>query len=509
MPGRHVNDQQVRLYMTARIIRSQATAAAMAGISVATGRRIERDPRPPSSRKAVREYRTRTDPLDGIWDEEIVPMLEAAPALRPITILHELARRHPERIDRAVRRTLERRIRTWRALHGPDREAMFPQTHAPGRMGLSDFTDLGGLGVSIAGQPFDHRLYHFALVYSGFEHGEIVLGGESYTALASGLSAALTALGGVPAEHRSDSLSAAFRNLCADDADDLTRRFAALTAHYGMVPTRNNRGVAHENGSIESRHGHVKDRIEQALMLRGSSNFVTLDAYRAFVAGVIAEHNRRHADAIEIERAHLRGLPPSAPSTWEEASVRVTSSSGFSFRHAFYTVPSRLIGHRLHLRVHDDRIDAYLGAAHLLTLPRGRAPSKKAGRTTTHIIDYRHVIGSLRAKPGALAGLTYRDALWPRTAFRRAWDALIAVQSTREAARTMVGLLALAHDQGVEADLAAALDALLDAGELPDLGCLRARFTPATLSAPAIHIEMPRACIYDPLLGGLYGELAA
>lgn len=73
----------------------------------------------------------------------------------------------------------------------------------------------------------------------------------------------------------------------------------------------------------------------------------------------------------------------------------------------------------------------------------------------------------------------------------------------------MVGLLALAHDQGVEADLAAALDALLDAGELPDLGCLRARFTPATLSAPAIHIEMPHASIYDPLLGGLCGELAA
>jgi hypothetical protein len=125
----------------------------------------------------------------------------------------------------------------------------------------------------------------------------------------------------------------------------------------------------------------LKDRIDQALMLRGSYDFVTLDAYRAFVAGVIAEHNRRHADGIEIERAHLRALPPSAPSTWEEASVRVTSSSGFSFHHAFYTVPSRLIGHRLHLRVHDDRIDAYLGAAHLLTLPRGR-PSPGSGRTS-------------------------------------------------------------------------------------------------------------------------------
>ena len=492
--------------MTARITRPQATAAAMAGISVATGRRIERDPRPPSSRKEARDYRTRPDPLEGLWDEEIVPMLTGAPALRPITILRELARRHPERIDNGIRRTLERRIRTWRATHGPEREVMFRQVHEPGRMGLSDFTDLNELGVMIAGQALEHRLYHFALVYSGFEHGEVVLGGESYPALASGLAAALTILGGAPAEHRSDSLSAAFRNLCADDTQDITRRFADLTAHYGMVPTRNNRGIAHENGSIESRHGHVKDRIDQALMLRGSHSFDTLDAYRTFVAGVIADHNRRHADAIEIERAHLRALPPAPPSTWEEASVRVTSSSGFSFRHAFYTVPSRLIGHRLHLRVHDDRIEAYLGAALMLTLPRGRAPSKKDARTTTHIVDYRHVIGSLRAKPGALAGLTYRDALWPRTAYRRAWEALVAVRPVREAARTMVGLLALAHDFGVEADLAAALDAILDDNHLPDLGKLRTRFAPETASVPSVHIEMPRASAYDPLIASMHRE---
>ena len=509
MPGRHVNDQQVRFYMTARITRPQTTAAAMAGISVATGRRIERDPRPPSSRKEARDYRTRPDPLEGLWDEEVVPMLVAAPTLRPITILRELARRHPDRIDDGVRRTLERRIRAWRAMHGPEREVMFRQTHVPGRMGLSDFTDMNGLGVTIAGVMLEHRLYHFALVYSGFEHGEVVLGGESYTALASGLAAALTILGGAPAEHRSDSLSAAFRNLCADDAGDITRRFADLTAHYGMLATRNNRGVAHENGSIESRHGHVKDRIDQALMLRGSRGFDTLDAYRSFVAGVIADHNRRHADTIEIERAHLRALPPAPPSTWEEASVRVTSSSGFSFRHAFYTVPSRLIGHRLHLRVHDDRIEAYLGAVHMLTLPRGRAPSKRAPRTTTHVVDYRHIIGSLRAKPGALAGLTYRDALWPRTAYRRSWEALIAVRPTREAARTMVGLLALAHDLGVEADLAAALDAILNDGGLPDLASLRTRFTPKPPPAPQVHIEMPRASAYDPLLAGRYQEIAA
>jgi hypothetical protein len=509
MPGRHVNDQQVRLYMRLRTTRPQATAAAMAGISVATGRRIERDPRPPSSRREPRDYRTRPDPLEGLWDEEVVPMLEAAPALRPITILRELARRHPDRLDDSVRRTLERRIRTWRALHGPEREVMFPQAHVPGRMGLSDFTAATSLAVTIAGQPLDHRLYHFALVYSGFEHLEVVLGGESYAALASGLANGLTILGGAPAEHRSDSLSAAFRNLCADQAEDLTHRFADLAAHYGMTPTRNNRGVAHENGSIESRHGHARDRIDQALMLRGSRDFATLEEYRAFVAGVVADHNRRHGDAIEIERGYLRPLPPSRPATWDEASVRVTSASGFSFRHAFYTVPSRLIGHRLHLRVHDDRIEAFLGGAPALTLPRGRAPAKGAARTTTHVVDYRHVIGSLRVKPGALASLAYRDALWPRTAYRRAWEALSEVRSAREASRTMVGLLALAHDRGVEAEIATELDALLDAGELPDLASIQARFMPPATSVPAVRIDLPRASTYDPLLSTSCLEIAA
>lgn len=189
--------------------------------------------------------------------------------------------------------------------------------------------------------------------------------------------------------------------------------------------------------------------------------------------------------------------------------MRVTSSSGFSFRHAFYTVPSRLIGHRLHLRVHDERIEGYLGAALVVTLPRGRAPAKTAGRTTTHVVDYRHVIGSLRAKPGALAGLSYRDALWPRPAYRRAWDMLSAVRSAREAGRTMVGLLALAHDQGVEADLADALDAILAAGGLPDLADLRARFMPADATVPSVHVEIPAAASYDQLLTAPAMEIAA
>ena len=497
MPGRHINDQQVRLYMRLRADHSQITSAAKAGLSVSTGRRTENDPRPPSAKRQRRAYRTRPDPLAGLWDEEVVPMLRAAPGLRPISLFDELARRHPDRIGPSFRRTLERRVAEWKALHGAGRDVMFRQVQQPGRMALSDFTDATDLGVIVAGCPLDHRLYHFALACSGFEHVEVVLGGESFAALASGLERALRLLGGAPREHRSDSLSAAFRNLAKPDADDLTRRFEALVAHFGMLPTRNNRGVAHENGAIESRHGHVRKRLAQALLLRGSNSFDDLDAYRAFAAEVVGQHNRRHAAMIDAERAVLRPLPAEPAMTWDELTVRVTSASGFMCRHVFYTVPSRLVGHRLRLRLHDDRIEAFLGGSFLLTLPRGRRPK---GAGAVHVVDYHHVIAALRAKPGALANLAYRDALWPRAAYRRAWDALTASVGTRDAGRTMVGLLALAHDRGVEADLAAAIDAGLEVGELPDLAVLRRRFTPATTAAPEVTVILPPLAAYDQLI---------
>lgn len=211
----------------------------------------------------------------------MVPRLEKAPGLRPVTILDDLCRRYPDRDLRPARRTLERRIRQWKAANGPQQEGIFRQNYPPGRQAMSDFTDCGSLGVTIVRILLDHRLYHFVLVYSGWEHGEVVLGGESFTALASGLQNALWSLGACPREHRSDSLSAAFTNRTDETQEDLTLRYEALCAHYQMTPTRNNRGVAPENGSIESHNGHLKDRIEQALLLRGSSDFASLDDYRA------------------------------------------------------------------------------------------------------------------------------------------------------------------------------------------------------------------------------------
>ena len=224
-----------------------------------TGRRIEGDPRLPSQKNAERPLRRKVaDPLRGVWESDILPLLVTRPGIRPVMVLDEMQRRHPERDWDRLRRTLERRVRAWSAEHGAEREVIFRQDHPPGQQGLSDFTDMTELGIRIAGEPLAHRLYHFVLAYSAWEHAEVVLGGESYTALACGMQNALWSLGGAPAEHRSDSLSAAFRNLERDAAEDQTRRYEALCAHYGMQPTRNNRGVAHENGAIESQHGHLK-----------------------------------------------------------------------------------------------------------------------------------------------------------------------------------------------------------------------------------------------------------
>ena len=387
--------------MKSRQTHAPAIAAAKSGFSTATAYRIEADPRLPSQKTTPRGRR-RPDPLAGVWDGEIVPMLEAAPGVRAVAIFEEICRRHPELAMR-VRRTLERRVATWRAFNGPSRDVMFRQEHPPGRMGLSDFTDMGSLGVTIAGAPVSHRLYHFRLAFSGFAYAHVVLGGESFVALAAGLQNALWGLGGVPEQHRSDSLSAAFRNLDRDAQDDLTRRYEELCAHYGMTPTRNNPGVAHENGAIESAHGHLKKVLGDELLLRGARDFADLAAYRRFVDEVVGRRNARNRKRIEIERAALKPLPERRTTDYEEARVLVTSSGGFILRRVFYSVPSRLIGHRLNVHLYDDRLDCFLGSTQLLTLRRGRPPQRSSKHA--HVVDYRHVIHALRKKPMALLNL--------------------------------------------------------------------------------------------------------
>ena len=480
--------------MSIRSTHDTTVASAKAGISRASGFRVDADPRLPSQKQKPRERR-RPDPLAAIFEAEVVPILKASPGIRTIGVLAEMRRRHPD-LNPNIRRTLERRITDWRAHHGPEQDVIFRQEHEPGRMGLSDFTDTSVLNITVAGVVLVHRLYHFRLAFSGFAHAHVVLGGESFVALAEGLQNALWALGGVPKQHRSDSLSAAFRNLDKAAADDLTQRYEGLMAHYGMTPSRNNPGVAHENGSIESPHGHLKNALKDELLLRGSRDFDDLDAYRAFVDLIIGRQNAHNRRRIELEMPSLDKLPKRRTADFEDKSVTVTRSGGFMLNRVFYTAPSRLIGHRLRVRLYDDRLECYLGSTAMMTLRRGQPVSDSKGG---HVVDYRHVIHALRKKPMALLNLVYRDQLFPRPAYARAFEALLAAAGDRRACKITVELLALAHDRACEAELAEALDADVDAGRLPDLPFLRAYFGPDAASVPLIDVEVVPLSAYDEL----------
>jgi hypothetical protein len=489
--------------MSHRKHHTQELAAAKAGMSARSARRVERDATLPSQNPR-RYWRSRPDPFAGLWETEVVPLLKSAPKLMAITLLRKLQDDHPERFPDGVLRTLQRHIRQWRALEGPPKEVFFPQEHAPGHRGLSDFTAMGELRITIANVPFAHILYHFVLAFSRWEHAEVVEGGESFEALSKGLQNALWQAGGAPQEHRSDSLSAAFKNLAEEQ--DFTVRYTALLDHYGMAGTRNNRGVSHENGSVESSHRYLKEAIEQALLLRGQRDFEDRAAYEAFVREAVMRRNRRNAAAFRIEREQLQDLPERRSTDFVEEEARVTRCSTFTVRAILYSAPSRLIGHRLKVQLYSDRLDCYLSGALVLTRVRGtRSPITGRGR----MIDYRHFIDALKRKPQAFKGLAFRDALFPREAYRRTWEQLELKLTQRQACQTIVALLEMAARDGVEGVLAERLDALLVAGELPDLKRLREEFAPRKAELPQVTVEIPAASVYDALLPSEQEEVAA
>lgn len=299
---------------------------------------------------------------------------------------------------------------------------------------------------------------------------------------------------------------AAFRNLDLEAQKDLTARYEDLCGHYRMTPTRNTGGLAHENGSIEGPHGHLKRAIEDALLMRGTSDFDDLAAYRRFIDEIVGRRNARKAKRIDIERAKLQELPDRRTSDYEQVTVRVTCSGGFTLRKVFYTVPSRLIGHRLRVRLYDDRLDVFIGGSHLMTLPRGRV---HANGKHDQVVNYRHVIHSLRRKPMALLNLVYRDQLFPRQAYRRTFDALLQRLPEKQACRIMVDLLALAHDRGCEAELADLLAADLEAGRLPDMSAVCAHFAPDPARLPHVVVHLVPLTTYEDLLGSGYRGAAA
>lgn len=494
MPGNRITDLQMIKYKELRGNHTQEAAAAKTGISVSSARRIESRVALPSQR-AQRHWRTRADPLSEVWDAEVVPMLSAAPALMAVTVLEELQRRHPERFGESVLRTLQRRVRQWRAQNGDEREIFFAQEHPPGRLGLSDFTVADELGISIGGIALPHRLYQFTFAHSGWRHARVVLGGESFQALTSGVQDALWMAGGVPEEHRTDSLSAAFNNLA--ECEELTRRYRDLCEHYGMRASRNNPGESHENGSIESRQGSLKRALDQALLLRGTREFTDLHAYEQFIAETVRRLNARCARAWEGERASLKLLPTRRTTDFEEIDARVSKFGVFTAKGVLYSVPSRLTGHRLKVRLYSAHVEVWLAGVKVFACERlyGSAANRHPKR-----IDWRHMLPSLKRKPGAFARWVLRDAMFPRSEYARAWERISEGLPERSACRLMVELLDLADRVNVVAELAGALSALHDRGELPNIDELRERFAPRPTLMPTVQVLMPAAAVYDELL---------
>ena len=486
---------------------SQQVAADAAGISVRSAQRIDRGVLQPEGQQQQRgrHWRTRADPLAEVWESVLVPMLEKAPQLEPQTLLLHLEQIRPGEEWFRRKRTLQRRVEQWRALHGPAQEVMFLQEHRAGVLGISDFTLLKGVPITVTGEVLEHRLFHFRLPYSGWCHVAVIHGGESFIALSEALQNALALCGGVPTEHRTDSLSACFRNRDGSYAKDFTSRYRELCAHLGVIATRNNRGVAHENGVIEGPHGHWKHRLEQQLIQRGSRDFATETEYRQLVAHVTNTLNRRYQvqGNLEIEQLHLQPLPVERFADYEPVVARVRSTSTIELRSVTYSVPSRLIGQQLTVHLRHDRLDLFLRSQFVETLPRLHRRAGASGPLRR--IDFRPVIDSLRRKPRALLRAQLQDDILPGESWRQLWRQLLTALPPDEAAKVMVDAL---HVAARTDDLAAVeryLRRQLRQGDIT-LSSLRDHYglrPPRGLTAmPQLDIPEHTLSSYDELLGG-------
>ncbi|WP_262967181.1 IS21 family transposase [Methylobacter psychrophilus] len=482
--------------------KSQETAAAKASISERSGRRIEKGER--LSIPGERHWRTREDPLEAIWKKELVPLLEKEAQLTGLTLWEYLEDEHAGKFPFSVLRTLQRRVKQWKATEGPEKVVIFRQSVPAGQQGLSDFSH-PNTEITIQNKVFTHLLYQFRFAYSGCRYVQIILGGESYSALADGLQSALTLAGGSPVEHRTDSLSAAFIN--SVEEQKLTQSYDALCAHYNLRATRNNRGVSHENGAIECAHGSFKRRLDQALKLRGSADFAAIKDYQAFLNKVTERLNKRCQGRFKDEQLALQALPGERFMDYSELSLKVTRSSTLEVKKVLYTVPSRMIGENVRVHVYHDRLAFFVGQTLTSTLPRvyPNAGSHERGRS----IDYRHVIHSLSAKPQAFRFLQFRDELLPTETYRKLWLNCDQQFQSREACKWIVGVLRIAMDHDCEERLGNELIALIDNNKpLPTLKVLQERYL-GKQTVPTIPARQHDLNSYDQLLQGSWHRMEA
>jgi len=473
------------------------TAGLKAGLSENTARKYRQAGVPPSQLHASqppRAGRTREDPFAGVWPD-VVALLEVNAGLQALTLFQELQRRHPGRFQDGQLRTLQRQVKVWRALSGPAKEVMFPQQHFPGALAASDFCHLSGLGITLQGRSFPHLLYHFVLSYSNWETGSLCFS-ESFESLSAGLQAALWELGGVPRRHRSDSLSAAVQPL--DGKEGFTRRYHALLAHYRLEGEHIQPGKAHENGDVEQRHYRFRAALDQALMLRGSRDFPGREEYRQFIRTLLDQLNRGRRARLREELAVLRALPAVQLDVCRKLKVSVGPSSTIRVLNNSYSVPSRLIGEAVEVRVDVEHLEVWYAQQCVERLPRLRGQHQ-------HRIQYRHVIEWLVRKAGAFSHYRYREDLFPSSRFRMAYDALLRERphETARAEREYLALLLLAAQESEQAVDDALRLLLAGAGPIrPD--AVRELLASGRALPPATQVEIVPVDLasYDTLLPG-------
>jgi hypothetical protein len=444
-----VTDQQIRrLYKLSNTEKTQEVAASKAGMSVKTARKYLRVRRLPSEVKKERHWRTRRDYFAEVWPE-IKEQLRTNPGLEAKTVFAALQRKNPEQFADGQLRTLQRKVKHWRATEGPSQEVYFAQQHHAGELCESDFTHMTDAGILIAGEGFPHMLYHFVLTYSNWETGSVCFS-ESFASLSEGLQAALWELGGVPSLHRTDRMTAAVNNLT--DLADFQRSYQALMNHYAMEGRKIQTGQPNENGDIEQRHHRLKRALEQALLLRGSRNFDDVDEYVVFLKHLFLQLNSGRKARLAEEMEVLRPLPERRLDSAKRVRVRVSSGSLINVERNSYSVNSRLIGEIVEARVFANHLEVWYGGQKLEQMTRLR------GRTN-YRVDYRHIIDWLVRKPGAFASYRYREHLFPSSQFRKAYDLLKEV-APRRCDRRYLEILQLSAKEG-EARIEDALRLLL------------------------------------------------
>ncbi len=455
-------DAQVRIIMRERQKgRTQEQAAASANLrSRKTAARYERLGQLPGEQKQPRTYRTRADPFTEDWPV-VEEMLVAAPELEAKALFEWLCERHPGKYAEGQLRTFQRQVSGWRGLH-LDQVAVLEQVHYPGDALQTDGVWLTGLGVTIQGEPFKHLLIHSVLPYSNWEWGRIAQS-ESLPALKLGVQSTLLKLGYVPTFHQTDNSSAATRLLKAEEQEETDERrgytagYLELLDHYGMEPRTTHLCSPHENGDIESVNGGLKRALKQHLLLRGSYDFDSIEAYEAFLQQVMDRRNGSRQQRLAEEIAVMKPLPVASLAIYYEEKVPVSGGGLIRVLRNAYSVQTSLIGHQVTVRVHEWYLEVYYGGELVETLPR-LVGSRK------HHVNYHHLIDTLLRKPGGFRNYRYRDDLFPSLVFRRAWEQLDQWYTPRKADLAYLRILHLAA-RTLESDVAAVLESLLTAKE--------------------------------------------